>query len=88
MSRDDEQNSIRSVLRRRLRICHHVARAGLRVTIDSLECTGWFAYFFATLLALVLPLASFVAYIAVAIYYLIPRGVDDDITDDDTASRD
>ena len=42
--------------------------------------TGWFAYFFATLLALVLPLASFVAYIAVAIYYLIPRGVDDDIT--------
>lgn len=42
--------------------------------------TGWFAYFFATLLALVLPLASFVAYIAVAIYYLIPRGVDEDIT--------
>ena len=45
--------------------------------------TGWFAYFFATLLALVLPLASFVAYIAVAIYYLIPRGVDDDITSED-----
>ncbi len=41
--------------------------------------TGWFAYFFAMLLALVLPLASFVAYIAVAVYYLIPRGVDDDI---------
>ena len=40
-------------------------------------------YFFATLLALVLPLASFVAYIAVAIYYLIPRGVDDDITAED-----
>ncbi|HTA39575.1 MAG TPA: TMEM175 family protein [Candidatus Acidoferrales bacterium] len=41
--------------------------------------TGFFAYFFAMLLALVLPLASFVAYIAVAIFYLIPRGVDDDI---------
>ena len=45
--------------------------------------TGFFAYFFAMLLALILPLASFVAYIAVAIYYLIPRGVDDDITDGD-----
>jgi uncharacterized membrane protein len=41
--------------------------------------TGFFAYFFATLLALVLPLASFVAYIAVAVFYLIPRGIDDDI---------
>ena len=41
--------------------------------------TGFFAYFFAMLLALVLPLASFVAYIAVAVYYMIPRGVDDDI---------
>jgi len=42
--------------------------------------TGFFAYLFSTLLALAWPLTSFVAYIAVAIYYLIPRGVDDDIT--------
>jgi uncharacterized membrane protein len=41
--------------------------------------TGFVGYFLAMLLALVLPLASFVAYIAVALYYLIPRGVDDDI---------
>ena len=39
---------------------------------------GWITYAAATLLALVLPIASFAAYIAIAIYYLIPRGVDSD----------
>jgi uncharacterized membrane protein len=41
---------------------------------------GWAIYAGATVLALVRPLASFAAYVAVAVYYLLPRGVDDDIT--------
>lgn len=40
--------------------------------------TGWIVYVLATLLALVLPLVSFAAYLAIAIYYLVPRGVDAD----------
>jgi uncharacterized membrane protein len=41
--------------------------------------TGWIAYTTATLLALVLPVLSFAAYVAIAVYFLIPRGVDADI---------
>jgi uncharacterized membrane protein len=44
---------------------------------------GWFGYFLATLLALVVPVLSFAAYLIIAIYYLIPRGVDDDLNCDD-----
>jgi hypothetical protein len=33
----------------------------------------------ATLLALWLPIVSFGAYLAIAIYYLVPRGIDADI---------
>jgi uncharacterized membrane protein len=40
---------------------------------------GWFTYVGATLLALVLPVLSFAAYIAVTFYYYIPHGVDADI---------
>ncbi len=40
---------------------------------------GWIVYGAATLLALVLPIVSFAAYGGIAIYYLIPRGVDADI---------
>ena len=40
---------------------------------------GWIGYVAATLLALVLPVVSFAAYVAIAAYYLVPRGVDDDI---------
>jgi uncharacterized membrane protein len=40
---------------------------------------GWFGYFFAMLLALFIPIASFAAYVSIAVYYLIPRGVDDDL---------
>jgi uncharacterized membrane protein len=62
---------------------------------DAFECTvpgerldrtraayrvGWVTYAVATLLALILPLLSFAAYIAVAAYYFIPRGVDADVT--------
>lgn len=42
---------------------------------------GWAGYVAAMLLALVLPVVSFGAYIAIAIYYLVPRGVDADIAD-------
>ena len=41
--------------------------------------TGWAVYALATVLALWLPIVSFAAYIAIAIYYLVPRGVDSDI---------
>jgi uncharacterized membrane protein len=40
---------------------------------------GWAGYAVATLLALVLPVVSFGAYLAIALYYLVPRGVDADI---------
>jgi uncharacterized membrane protein len=40
---------------------------------------GWFTYAIATLFALVVPLLSFAAYIAIAGYYFIPRGVDADV---------
>lgn len=39
---------------------------------------GWIGYFVAMLLALIAPLASFGAYLAIAAYYLIPHGVDAD----------
>jgi TMEM175 potassium channel family protein len=41
---------------------------------------GLAVYVTATLLALLWPVASFAAYVGIAVYYLIPRGVDDDIT--------
>lgn len=40
---------------------------------------AWVTYAIATLLALVAPVVSFGAYVAVALYGLIPRGVDADI---------
>ena len=41
--------------------------------------TGWVGYVSATLLALVFPLGAFAAYIAIAAYYLVPRGLDADL---------
>jgi len=41
--------------------------------------TGWIGYALATLIALLVPLASFAAYLAIAVYYLVPRGLDADI---------
>ncbi|HYL27419.1 MAG TPA: TMEM175 family protein [Candidatus Nitrosotalea sp.] len=41
--------------------------------------TGWVGYVSATMVALVLPLGAFAAYVAIAIYYLIPRGLDADL---------
>ena len=40
---------------------------------------SWAIYFIAMLLALVAPVVSFAAYIAIVIYFLIPRGVDVDL---------
>ncbi len=40
---------------------------------------GWVTYVVATLLALVLPLLSFAAYIGVTFYYYVPHGVDADV---------
>jgi len=40
---------------------------------------GLIGYVVATLISLVFPIASFAAYLAIAIYYLVPRGVDSDI---------
>jgi uncharacterized membrane protein len=40
---------------------------------------GWVTYASATLLALWLPVVSFAAYLGIALYYLIPRGIDADI---------
>lgn len=40
---------------------------------------GWFTYVAASLLALVLPILSFAAYIGITIYYYIPHGIDADI---------
>jgi uncharacterized membrane protein len=40
---------------------------------------GWVTYGLATLVALVSPPISFGLYLAIVAYYLIPRGVDDDI---------
>jgi uncharacterized membrane protein len=47
---------------------------------------GWAGYAAATVAALLLPLLSFAAYIAIALYYVIPRGLDADI-DDAAGSR-
>jgi uncharacterized membrane protein len=40
---------------------------------------GWITYVVATLVALFVPLLSFALYIAIALYYVIPHGVDRDI---------
>ena len=49
----------------------------LRATIRAYR-VGWVGYTLAMLVALVDPLASFVAYLLIAAYYVIPRGVDSD----------
>jgi uncharacterized membrane protein len=41
---------------------------------------GWVGYAASTLLALIAPIGAFAAYLLIAGYYLIPRGVDSDAT--------
>ena len=52
--------------------------AAVQSTVHAYR-VGWVIYVIATLLALLAPIASFAAYIAVAMYYLVPRGVDADM---------
>jgi uncharacterized membrane protein len=55
-----------------------ITPAVIRQTVQAYR-VGWFGYTSATVLALFLPIVSFAAYIAIAIYYLVPRGVDADL---------
>lgn len=55
-----------------------VTGARLRSTTRAYR-TGLAGYMLATLLSLVAPLVSFAAFLSIAAYYLIPRGVDADI---------
>jgi len=66
----------------------HLIRSGTfsaDVTADVIKPTvkayriGLADYSFATLLALVSPTASFVAYLAIAAYFVVPRGLDSDL---------
>ena len=63
----------------------HLARSGAfarDVSPEAIASTlraywiGWFVYVGATLIALVLPIVSFGAYLALVVYFLIPRGAD------------
>ena len=71
-------------------ILGHIVRVGAfapEVTDSMIASTvrayriGWVVYTLAALLALWLPLVSFAAYLGIAIYYLVPRGVDADVGD-------
>lgn len=42
--------------------------------------TGWVVYVAATLVGLMLPVASFALYFAVVVYFFVPRGADSDVT--------
>jgi uncharacterized membrane protein len=54
-----------------------VDRAAIAETVRGYRM-GWIVYSGATLLALVLPLLSFGLYLAIVIYFLVPRGADSD----------
>lgn len=55
-----------------------VTGADVRATVRAYR-VGWLTYAIATLAALVVPLLSFALYIALTLYYLIPRGLDRDV---------
>ena len=71
-------NALLEHLIRRRAFLHSVDDATIASSRHAYR-VGWLIYLVATLLALVAPVASFVAYVAVALYYLVPRGVDADI---------
>lgn len=52
-----------------------VSDATIAATVRAYR-TGWVVYVLAALLALVAPMLSVAAYIIIAIYYLVPRGLD------------
>lgn len=55
-----------------------VSETAIRQTVVAYR-TGWITYIVAMLTALILPVLSFALYIAVTVYYLIPRGLDSDL---------
>ncbi len=70
-----------------LMLAHLVNRRSFRPDISQAVINGtvvayrvgWVTYGIATLIALVAPLVSFAAYILIALYYLIPQGIDRDL---------
>ncbi|MBV8155282.1 MAG: DUF1211 domain-containing protein [Candidatus Eremiobacteraeota bacterium] len=56
----------------------NVSPAAIAQTVRAYRF-GWVTYVGAMLLALVAPVVSFAAYVVVALYYLIPRGLDADM---------
>jgi uncharacterized membrane protein len=54
-----------------------VDRSTIAATVGGYR-VGLFVYVSATLVALVLPIASFALYLAIVIYFLVPRGADSD----------
>jgi len=54
-----------------------VAQPTIAATVRGYR-TGWIVYVAATLVALVLPVASFALYLAIVAYFLVPRGADAD----------
>lgn len=56
-----------------------IAPSVIRQTVTAYR-VGWFGYAGATILALFVPVASFAVYILIAVYYLVPRGLDADIS--------
>jgi uncharacterized membrane protein len=55
-----------------------VVDAAIAQTVRAYR-NAWATYALAMLLALLVPIASFAAYVAIAFYFLIPRGVDADL---------
>ncbi len=51
----------------------------IRATVVAYR-VGWLTYVLAAVVALFLPVVSFALYIAIALYYLVPRGVDKDLS--------
>lgn len=68
---------LKHLIRRRAFI-DSVDDATIRSTVRAYR-VGWVIYVISTLLALLAPVVSFAAYVVVAVYYLVPRGVDADI---------
>ena len=74
-------NLILSHLRRADAFAPEVTTQRIASTVRAYR-TGWVVYTSAALLALWLPLVSFAAYVAIAGYYLVPRGIDADVEDE------
>lgn len=55
-----------------------IGAASVAATVRAYR-VGWFTYVIAAIVALFVPLLSFALYVAIAGYYLVPRGVDDDL---------